>query len=700
MTSKEFLDAFTQMVLLRASNDHLVDTLAFVAEVADRLEDDPVFGDFTITDWSGTGSKNRSLKLHGFTQFEASDGTFGLIVGVWSDDDDISTLQKTMVDQNFSMLQNFVKDSISGKLKDSIIQSNSAYEAFITINQLKTQISKIRLHLLSNMSLSSKFKEYISDEIEGVTIEHHIWDLERLKALYESTQFREPILIEFEKFGFYGVPCLEATDVHNLRSFLCVINGELLANIFERYGSRLLEGNVRSFLGLKGVVNQQIKNTIKESPQLFFAYNNGIAATASKVVVSKNAEMLYITSISDLQIVNGGQTTSSLFNARKKDNLSLKQINIALKLTEVDTIESASLIPKIAEYANTQNKIAAADFFSNHPVHQKMELISRKLLTPSRDGIRIQAKWYYERSRGQYQNERLYLSGPEKNRHDLEYPVSQLINKTELAKYDSSFREKPYWVSLGANSNFVKYASHFVNKTKLSDSEYWATLENQYEEGYYKKIICIAILWKKLEKLISDARGNWYEGDYRAQIVTYSVAILFHLIRIKGGVFNFKRIWEFQSTEKSLDESLVSIAKLVQKSILKPPTGITNVGQWCKREKCWEVITNLNFDSVSISKDYFVAYSPTSIIPEDKKSEEVTGIEAKDKCIELLNNGFWIKLINWKSSIEFLLLDELELLKKTESIQTINNLSFPSDFQNLLKIKRKSERFGFKFEII
>jgi hypothetical protein len=398
--------------------------------------------------------------------------------------------------------------------------------------------------------------------------------------------------------------------------------------------------------------------------------------------------------------VNGGQTTSSLFNARKKDNLSLKQINIALKLTEVDTIESASLIPKIAEYANTQNKISAADFFSNHPVHQKMELISRKLLTPSRDGIRIQAKWYYERSRCQYQNERLYLSGPEKNRHDLEYPVSQLINKTELAKYDSRFREKPYWVSLGANSNFVKYASHFVNKTKLSDSEYWATLENQYEEGYYKKIICIAILWKKLEKLISDARGNWYEGDYRAQIVTYSVAILFHLIRIKGGVFNFKRIWEFQSTEKSLDESLVSIAKLVQKSILKPPTGITNVGQWCKREKCWEVITNLNFDSVSISKDYFVAHSPTSIIPEDKKSEEVTGIEAKDKCIELLTNGFWIKLINWKSSSEFLLLNELELLKKTESIQTLNNLSFPSDYQNLLKIKRKSERFGFKFEII
>ena len=117
---------------------------------------------------------------------------------------------------------------------------------------------------------------------------------------------------------------------------------------------------------------------------MFFAFNNGIAATASSAQIAVQDGRSFITDLVDLQIVNGGQTTASILNARRKDRLSLDGIKVAMKLTVVKAAGANELIPRIAEYANTQNKIAVADFFANHPFHRKMEEISRRLIAPGR----------------------------------------------------------------------------------------------------------------------------------------------------------------------------------------------------------------------------------------------------------------------------------------------------------------------------
>jgi hypothetical protein len=604
MSSDEFYSELLNIVKTKSASNNLVDTLSFATEIAERLEADPVFGEFKLVDWSGFGSKNKNLKLHGFTDIDESDGSIGLILAKWSDSPTPESISKQLIDQMFSILESFVNDSLDKKLNDKIIESSAAYEVYSTLRDLQKDISKIRLHVFTNQILNSRIKEIVSKNIKNIQIEHHIWDLNRIKSIYESSRERESIIIELNQFNSNGIPFMKAADSKDLKSFLCVLDANLLADLYERYGSRLLEGNVRSFLGMKSSVNKGIKKTLQDSPDYFFAYNNGVAATASNVTIVKSfLGHDLITSLTDLQIVNGGQTTSSLLNSRKKDHISLNGVTVAFKLTEVGIKESANLIPKIAEYANTQNKVAAADFFSNHPFHQKMEEISRRMLTPSRSGIRIQSKWFYERSRGQYLNERLYLNAKQKTELDLEYPSSQLINKTDLAKYDSTKRCKPYWTCMGAQSNFMKFATHFSNSKNELTEDYWDKLSTIYDESYYQNIISIAIIWKRLEKIISDARGSWYEGDYRAQIVAYSLSTLFHIADIK---FNFNRIWLNQKSEDSLDFTLIEIAKLVQKSILKPPQGVTNVGQWCKREKCWDSIQNLNWKKISIHQDYLI----------------------------------------------------------------------------------------------
>src|SRR3546814_5049388 len=66
---------------------------------------------------------------------------------------------------------------------------------------------------------------------------------------------------------------------------------------------------------------------------------------------------LAITRVVDLQIVNGGQTTASLFHTRKRDKADLSQIFVQLKLSVIDSLQSETVVPRISEYANTQNRV-------------------------------------------------------------------------------------------------------------------------------------------------------------------------------------------------------------------------------------------------------------------------------------------------------------------------------------------------------
>ena len=487
MDEQEFLTELRQMVVRRGESANLVDTIAFVTEIAERLEEDPVFGEFILAEDSRQGARGRQLKLHGFTELDEVDGALSMVIGRWVDGEKPSTLSTSDVDQMRGWLENFASEALSSDLEERITESSPAYQLATTLRRKRGGISCIRFHIFSNQTLSRGYKRESRGEVAETPTETHIWDLRRIKALYESAREREVLEIDLGEFGSTGIQCIDASSGDGLQSYLCVIEGGLLADLYERYGSRLLEGNVRSFLGMKGGVNKGIRSTIQDSPELFFAYNNGIAATAADVSVD-NSDEGRIVKLSDLQIVNGGQTTASILRARKQDKLRLDRVSVPMKLTVVSSTRANDLVPKIAEYANTQNKIAIADFFANHPFHRRMEEISRRVMVPARAGERVQSKWFYERSRGQFQNERLYLTQAKKDAFDLAYPPRQVINKTDLAKYDSTLDERPQWVSLGAQKNFIKFATKFSAKGSRTEAEQWESMSPSYGDAYYQRI--------------------------------------------------------------------------------------------------------------------------------------------------------------------------------------------------------------------
>ncbi len=166
MDTSEFLIELRQLVARRSTASHLVDTLAFVNEIAVRLEDDPVFGEFEQIEYQGNGAGNRLLKVHGFTRFDESDGSIGLVIGRWEDILTPETILTSSVNQISGYLENFVRESIENNLFERIAEANPAYELSLQLFNEKSKINRIRLHIVTNLTLSSRFKEELLNCIE------------------------------------------------------------------------------------------------------------------------------------------------------------------------------------------------------------------------------------------------------------------------------------------------------------------------------------------------------------------------------------------------------------------------------------------------------------------------------------------------------------------------------------------------------
>jgi hypothetical protein len=697
-TIESFHTELAQIVARRASTCHLVDILAFTEEIAERLQEDPVFGEYRPAEHQDKIGRS-NFKIHGYTQLDETDGSIGLIVSRWNDSEIVETLANSDISQMTSWLETFVKGAVNNNLAQKIVESNETYELAMELHNSKAKINRIRFHLFSNCVLSQRFKEDICGDISGIPIERHIWDLNRIKSIYESSRVREAIEILFSEFNSPGIDCIFASEAQGLKSYLCVIDASLLADLFERYGSRLLEGNVRSFLGMKAGVNRGIRATIQDSPGKFFAYNNGIAATATKVEVLPSPTGSRVSAVYDLQIVNGGQTTASILSARKKDGLSLSGVSVQMKLTEVEIALSNQMIPLIAKYANTQNKIAVADFFANHPVHRKLEEISKRLRTPSKAGVRVESKWFYERARGQYQNERLYLSKSKRDNFDIEYPSSQLINKTDLAKYDSAWNSKPWWIAQGAQKNFTRFANQFTPPNEnTSESEYWDYVSPNFGDNYYQTMISIAIIWKYVEGLISSARLDWYEGDYRSQIVCYTVAQFFQIYKNKGGGFDLQKVWVAQSVPEKLKGLFTDLARKVQTEVLMPPVGKKNVGEWTKMEECWTRIKIITVQWNSDYAEYFIGNCDIKQrAHQGKKAGELDdAISIQKVVLNLVESGYWLSLYKWEKMGHYLTPGEVNLLSKAVTLSGFLKINLEKDWRRLLDIKVIAENEGFR----
>jgi len=362
-----------------------------------------------------------------------------------------------------------------------------------------------------------------------------------------------------------------------------------LATIYERYGSRLLEQNVRSFLQFTGKINNGIRKTIKEEPHMFLAFNNGIAATAEEVTLDKSADGkgLQISKVRDFQIVNGGQTTASIYHTLKKDKSDISGIFVQVKLSVVKQKKNFSLIvSRIAEYANTQNKVSVSDLSSNKPYHIDLEKISRAVFAPHVIGQTNQTKWFYERARGQYKNARIKegFTKAKQKAFDLKNPKNQMFNKEDLAKYLNAYEEiydgkklaiGPHTVVRGNQKNYVQFINYNVIK--------------KVDNIYFEDVIAKAILFRAAEKVYGIKPNSI--GDMRYITVPYTICLISTNTNNKIDLY---KIWKNQAVSDQLKDFLYKLMVKVEDFIKKKAPGAL-YGEWAKKEECWNEIKRHDF---------------------------------------------------------------------------------------------------------
>jgi hypothetical protein len=464
-----------------------------------------------------------------------------------------------------------------------------------------------------------------------------------------------------------GISCLPAhLGSDTWPSYLVVMPAEILADLYGRYGGRLLEQNVRSFLQARAKVNQGIRTTILNEPQMFFAYNNGITATAQEVEVQTGRAGLELVRIKDLQIVNGGQTTASLFHTRRRDKATLKRIFVQMKLSVIDSAQSESVVPRISEYANTQNRVNAADFFSNHPFHIRMEDFSRRLWAPAQQGAQRETRWFYERARGQYADAQAKLTPADQRRFKAEHPKSQMFSKTDLAKFENVWDDNPRFVNLGAQKNFARFAGRIGKEWTASPGA-----PDAFNEFYFRRAVARAIIFRTTEKLVSEQ--TWYNGGYRANIVAYAIASIAEVCRQSAEVIDYARVWDAQAVPAGLAEALVIAAKFVNDDLINPPPGISNISEWAKKEACWTRIRSNIATLGGLLPDSFrqELVSPDEVKSEKKEARKVqkldNGINDQMRVIEIGAVG-WSRLLREGAKRKLLNEKELGVLAVAEKI--------------------------------
>ncbi|MDE5052480.1 AIPR family protein [Niallia taxi] len=676
-TLEEFHLDFLQSILSDSDSRGLMKAQSFFELVCeDLMQVGDLTNNYEMAEFVKTGSE-----VYGY-DYDESRKIFTLINFQFFQEDEIMTLTQAQAAVKFNRLRKFANLCING-LHYDLEETSDAYSLAFNINRhVKNKlIDKFRLVVLTDGKMSQRINAIPNDTIEEIICEHKIIDINYLFDIYKSQNSSGSYDIDLK------IPFLEVNNTSDeYKSYLGILDGEQLFKIYDEFGQKLLEQNVRTFLQFRGNVNKGLRNTIQYKPDMFFAYNNGITATATNVEVENG----YITKISDFQIVNGGQTTSAIYAAKKNSRLDISSVSVQMKLSVVNDIKKKTeFVSSVSQYANTQNKVNKSDFFSNSPFHKEMKDFSKRIWVAANGGSQKRTHWFYERVRGEYLNEQAYLTPARKKQYQMENPKDQLIEKTFLAKSENSWDQKPHIVSKGAQYSFEEFANSVTDTLEKN--------ELAITENYFKDAISRVILFRTTEKIVSKA--PWYENAFRAQTVAYSIALLSYLIKKRKLFLDFNKIWDEQRVPTELEAVMRSITKKVYERITNPPPGSANIAQWCKKEQCWKDVRLIEADIAPIRTMVITIEEARYEQKSGKKEKELmNGIEMQMFVIQS-NFEIWNQLFGYYmnySNFRSLTITQRDILKK----YTDGKIPVPSEKQSkvLYSLYQKALKEGWEVQ--
>lgn len=671
---EKFHEDLQQSVLLAASGEGSEQTLAsaFTDYMFEVLTD---AGE--VENPQRAAYEARGARASGF-EISEDESTLHLFLTDYSQSEHIQALGKTDLAKHLKRMTEFVSQAAEG-LWTRLEESSLAWEMAQQIHESWSSIGELRFTVLTNAELRADVP--LLPKIAGRRVHTAVWDIDRLFKLDSSGRVQEQIEVDVEKVWGEPLTCLGPHgERESYESYLVALPGNFLAEIYELYGPRLLELNVRSFLQARGKINKGIQETIANEPSRFFAYNNGVSMTAAKVkLVELEDGRTAISKISDLQIVNGGQTTASLHYARVKNKADLSDLVVQAKLSVVARDKRDDLVAQISQFANSQNRVNMADFTANDPFHVELERVSRTVWAPPQGHNNHMTRWFYERARGQYADAHARERTPAKQREFKKiHPLNQKFTKTDLAKFENTWDQLPWLVAFGAERNFREFMLRLDKRGRFKPTP-----------EYFEKLVAKAILFRSAEKLI----GRQTLGGYRAQTVTYTLA---KLLNVTGQRIDLQPIWRNQLLSDAVAEAIEDLAPLVHATLLRA-AGTRNISEFAKKEECWKAILDIDWTPRATLNGSLIASAATQPRDIDSIGEVLTDEEQMAKSrVEEISANTWFELSKWAKQT-----DNLQSWERSLAFSLGRNASqakLPSRKQanHGARILDQAEKLGFR----
>lgn len=613
--------------------------------------------------------KPDKLKLNGYAINESGERLQLYIVNEDSidlseNDKNLQISLKSYYDSHFSRAIKFVQSALKGNLTNEIQDADGIK---VLISQISSsegldQFDVVEIFLISatatvetrgsipqpkqiefeNEKLKVSFSKMREKTSKEIIIIKKLIDLNFLHNILISQGNREPLTVDFEKLFNFKIEAIKAADEEYFESYLCVFPGNVISDLYKEFSTRMLEKNVRSFLQFpKKGVNSGMKNTIIDYPEKFIAFNNGLTITSTGKDVSEIGGKFYIKSLTDFQIVNGGQTTATIYFAQK-EGISVSKIkvmakiNVAKKTTEE---ELDKLITDISTFSNAQSRVSKVDLRARSTQLIKIKALSESIVTPK--GV----KWFFERAKGELNTAIRKLGNKEKI--IKKFPKERRFSKEDLAKYFTVWGNKPYLVKLGGEKVF----RDFIEELTGEGSKKKPPVINR---SFYENLISRIILFRNLEKIYGD--GKKKIGNLRSAVIPYSISILYNIT--DGGseniVFDLNRIWTKEGLEQDLSDFFYELMKLMN-DLIKKYSQSDDYGEYSKRKELWETISESKEITTFISgKDMAKILNKYTITKEELKKrllKEAKTTEVNFKIIQdnvsIHSNGidFYKKLL-------------------------------------------------------
>ena len=559
-------------------------------------------------------------------------GMLGIIISLYDQNDSKENLTKTELDKFLKKLQKFVSNALTKEIDDIFELGGGSHNLATKIRQVsQVESPNLRFYIISNRPLSSRINELDKIKVDSLEVETHIWDLNRFYQIDLAGNERVDTDVDLTD---YPISALKASKPgSNIDIYLGVVQGSTLYKIFDKWGSRLLEQNVRSFLGAARAANKGMRETIKNAPEKFIAFNNGISAIADEIEFKDSN----ITKMKNFQIVNGGQTSATVYRMGKEKN-ALDNVYVQMKLVIVkedkteDQSDKSDLLMKISRFSNTQSTVANSDFFSHHDYHRRMHDFSRRFLAPAKLNEPFQTYWYYERIRKQYDNESNLMKPTEKKAFLKINPKKQMFTKTELGKFIITFACLPHVVCKGGEYNFKEF-----QKITMA---LWDNNESDVNQIYFENTIAKAIIWNNLFEHLRYSKTLNITSP--SKIGTYAISLLVDKLNQSGKELNFKKVWQIQDIPKNLLSLLVKICHDVHRIATDVNRPVENVDSYLKSQKAWDKVKELNIEDINSISDLFLSNAEkTKDIKDGRKDQKLTNILEIEILIKKIAPAEW-----------------------------------------------------------